>query len=351
MEGRLCILQMRASPGACGVTDHSLAMAGGLRQSGVATRLATSGPTVGEFLHLDLTQPPTMGANENLLVQLSPYGFDPRGVPAELERWLRSLRGSSWRGKLVVFFHETWAQTRRPWKSAFWYSPLQRLWCRRIAALADVGVFNSVVMLRWGEAHIRADACLLAPVYSNVGEPAAYPDWTSRSAAVAVFGSSTTRARIYRLMQGRLRPLLDQWGFSEIIDIGAPLPADVPDSLKGLPVCYRGALPAADVSESLSGLRAGLFEVPWGLASKSGVYAAYQAHGVVPISIHAAADSRYQGAPGPVLGKQFCTAGQALQGDALRAMSAEVYMHYQHHSIGRFSQRLAGVLCGGPAGV
>lgn len=346
INASLVVLQMRARPSACGITDHSMTLARELGQHGVPVRLMTTGTghaTAG-FQHLDLKAAPEIDNQTNVLVQLSAYGFDPRGLPVELERWLQALRRSKWRGRLAVFFHETWAPTWQPWKSAFWYCPFQKLLCGRIAALADIGVFNSVVMLRWGESIIGRKGCLYAPVFSNVGEPSPMPQWPQRSARCAVFGSSATRSRVYQRMRGRIPKLLSDWGLSELVDIGQALPATLAEQLKGLPIRYLGPVPAATVSQELLAAQIGLFAAPWGLASKSGVYAAYQAHGLVPISIFEKGDSRYLGPPGPILGHHFSTAGAALSNVARGQLSERAYNDYQHHRASTFSNDLVRLL-------
>jgi hypothetical protein len=57
----------------------------------------------------------------------------------------------------------------------------------------------------------------------------------------------------------------------------------VPHTLAGAPVISKGVLPQGAVSELLQCTRFGFVAYPLDFIGKSGVFAAYAAHGVVPI--------------------------------------------------------------------
>jgi hypothetical protein len=69
---------------------------------------------------------------------------------------------------------------------------------------------------------------------------------------------------------------------AEIVDLGPRL-AEVPDRLASLPVRQRGVLPPTVASEVLLRSYAGFLGYPPPFLAKSTVYAAYCAHGLVPV--------------------------------------------------------------------
>src|SRR5262249_9681353 len=69
---------------------------------------------------------------------------------------------------------------------------------------------------------------------------------------------------------------------AKIFDIG-PRSSPIPASLAGVPVISMGALPLLGVSEVLQRARFGLLAYPFDVLGKSGVFAAYAAHGTIPI--------------------------------------------------------------------
>jgi hypothetical protein len=70
------------------------------------------------------------GSAPVVLLQLSPYGFDPNGAPRWLARGLEAWKARAPDRRLVTYFHEIYA-TGWPWQRAFWLSPLQRHICAR----------------------------------------------------------------------------------------------------------------------------------------------------------------------------------------------------------------------------
>jgi hypothetical protein len=72
-------------------------------------------------------------------------------------------------------------------------------------------------------------------------------------------------------------------GINELVDIGAPF--EIPPL--AVPVSRRGILSASEVSREMLSARAGFFAYPAAYLGKSGVFAAYAAHGLAPITFAA----------------------------------------------------------------
>ncbi|WP_429326440.1 hypothetical protein [Paraburkholderia sp. GAS348] len=188
--------------------------------------------------------------------------------------------------RLVIYFHELWVTTAPINSSAFWLAPLQKKICQESASLADYGFFNTEWAYRWGKTQL-GERAIYSPVFSNVGEPEACPVWDSKSTSVVVFGSGRTRDAIYAAASDMLCMHLRTGTIGQVIDVGAPTDRTSTLASEYGVSAFRacGSLPAHDISLLLASTKFGLFNTPWGLASKSGVFAAYVAHGVAPVSI------------------------------------------------------------------
>src|SRR5262249_40451170 len=79
---------------------------------------------------------------ETVFLHYSSYGYAPRGLPFWLVEGLGRWKELRTHHRLIVMFHETWANGF-PWQSSFWLSPLQRSCVARIALLADAMVTNT----------------------------------------------------------------------------------------------------------------------------------------------------------------------------------------------------------------
>jgi hypothetical protein len=185
---------------------------------------------------------------------------------------------------LVTMFHELYA--RGPvWQSVFWTSPVQRWVAKSLAQMSSHCFTNLTVnalALRQMTARDKNNFTVL-PVFSNVGEPEALPDWNQRQPRMIVFGSASQRRKVYFKHQADLEKACRVMGINELVDIGAPF--EIPPL--AVPVSRRGILSASEVSREMLSARAGFFAYPAAYLGKSGVFAAYAAHGLAPITFAA----------------------------------------------------------------
>ena len=216
-----------------------------------------------------------------LITHLSHYGFAKRGNPVwlvrGLERWIR-LRPAA---RLIVMFHELYA-TGPPWRSSFWLSPVQRWITRRLLELCDFAVTTTqryeTTLLRW-----RPKVLLRRlPMFSTVGEPALNSRPADRANVAVIFGRVGIEDQLYGKMASPLAEIVTALNIERIIDIG-PRSRPVPAMIGQAPVELYGFLPADSVSNILKGARYGFIAYPPHLLEKSSIFAAYAAHGVLPI--------------------------------------------------------------------
>jgi hypothetical protein len=209
------------------------------------------------------------------------YGYHPRGCPAWLVAGLEEW-GARKDRRLVTVFHEVYA-TGPPWRSSFWLSPIQR---RLAAALArrSQGMTTSLEIYRRNLLRCAPGREVrVLPVFSTVGEPAAVPPLAERARRLVLFGGSGTRQRAYHPLAGPLAEACRRLEIEEVCEVGPPV-ADLPDRIAGIPVRPLGILTAAEVSGLLLDSLAGFVAYPAPFLAKSTVFAAYCAHGLLPVS-------------------------------------------------------------------
>jgi hypothetical protein len=192
-----------------------------------------------------------------------------------MESWL----AASPRRSLWVYFHEVYASAP-PWRRTFWISRRQRRLASRLVRMSSLSLTSLPLyeqLLRRLGARGRI---LVRAIPSSVGEIEVPPPFAERGAQLAVFGSAGVRARAYRssdLIAAACRVL----AIADVLDLG---PGDVAPSTCGdYPVRALGELSTEDVSRNLRRIRAGFLAYPLDFLGKSSVFAAYAAHGLLPI--------------------------------------------------------------------
>ncbi|HEX3526677.1 MAG TPA: glycosyltransferase family 1 protein [Thermoanaerobaculia bacterium] len=334
----------RLPPPAEGLGGYALALAGALReQHGVASRFvaAASTPSAGALCDL-LDAAPGLP----VLLQYSGYGYQVRGCPVWLVDGLEAWKRGSPDRRLVTFFHEVHAMGP-PWRSSFWTSPVQRRLAARLTRLSDATATSldlyAGLLRRWGP---RRDPVVL-PVVSNVGEPepAVVPLLSARPPRLVVFGGAGNRSKVYGRHLAELAAVCRALAVREVADVGPPiaLPAALPSAIGEIPIVRLGLLSEAEASAALLASRAGFLAYPASFLGKSGVLAAYAAHGVAPVCTTAAPP-----ASGLTAGVHYLPAAQILRGaDSqadLQPVADAARAWYAGHALRRHADLLSGLL-------
>ena len=223
----------------------------------------------------------SQGGGSPVLLHYAGYGYHPRGCPAWLVEGLRRWKQTYPERRLVTVFHEVYA-TGWPWRSSFWLSPVQRRLAGRLAQLSDglvtsVGLYGRMLRRR---APYRQVTVL--PVFSAVGEPEDVPPLCGRARRLVLFGGAGTRRRAYERLEGALANACRALDVEEVCDVGPPGPT--PGRVAERPVRRLGPLPAGAVRGLLRESLAGFVAYPAALLAKSTIFAAYCAHGLLPVS-------------------------------------------------------------------
>jgi len=178
-------------------------------------------------------------------------------------------------------FHELYA-TGRPWQSSYWLSPVQKLIARGLLKLSSDAIAPTELYRDWLLHRSSGARISCMPVFSNVGEPDCETPPCGRAAVAVVFGLSGVENRLFGLYRRDVERVITTMGIEKIFDIG-PRSFSIPSYLAGVPVISKGALPPLGVSELLQHARFGFVAYPFDVLAKSGVFAAYAAHGIIPI--------------------------------------------------------------------
>lgn len=267
-----------------------------------------------------------------ILLHYVNYGYAKRGCPVWLVDGLQRWRNASINRFVVTMFHEVYA-SGPPWASSFWLSPLQRNLAVRVAQLSDRCLTN-----REGYAQLLYELSLgkhsqipTLPVFSNLGEPNRLPPLAKRERRVVVFGSPSNRLRVYRESFTKLELTCQRLGIEEIWDIG-PSASLTLSTVNGVPVVQLGQRSAAEISSILLNSLAGFFDYNPDYLAKSGIFAAYCAHGLLPVH------GRCSALPvdGIEVGKHYWMPDGSTTGLKeleLQAIADNAYTWYQTHNL------------------
>jgi len=223
----------------------------------------------------------TGGEEGYVLAHVSGYAYSADGAPEALARSIQQLK-SSGRFRIAAYFHELFAKGT-PWTSAFWHSKRQKDAVRRIAQVCDLLATNVGLSVNWLERQrIEANArpVRLLPVFSAAGEAKEPIQTSKREPTMVAFGLPATRKRAYKELANSAN-MLSELGVRKILDIGPDAGADA--EVDGIPVTRYGVLPVTELTAILSSARFGFLSYPPNCLAKSSVFAAYCAHGVIPV--------------------------------------------------------------------
>lgn len=254
-----------------GVGGYAHALAGRLRQDfGIESRFAEIGHE----------EPIELAAGETALLHYANYGYQRRGCPERLVAGLEAWRRNGG-GRLVTIFHEVYA-SGPPWRSSFWLGPVQRRLAARVARASDRLITTLPLYAGLVRRLVPGVEVEVAPVFSTVGEPAEVPPFGDRPKVLIVFGGAGVRRRAWEGHRADLLAACRSLGIREVLDVGPPTGLSAPE-LDGIAVHLLGPLPDEEVSRRMLGAAAGFLAYPPAFLPKSTVYAAYCAHGLLPV--------------------------------------------------------------------
>ncbi len=215
-----------------------------------------------------------------VLLHWGPYAYTSNGLPLPFTSMLKQL---SEKVRLHTLFHETWAHGW-PWRRAFWTRRNQREAARRILACSHASLTSSEFFHRMLDRLQAGNAPITTvKIFSNIGEIHDPKPLSARTRRLVVFGQETTREGLYRNHAEKLQAVVRNLRLERILDVGSGESARIPSQLGAIPVERAGFMSESSLSALLADSVAGVLQYRPEVWEKSGVLAAYQAHGVVPI--------------------------------------------------------------------
>ena len=218
-------------------------------------------------------------AGAPVLLHYVGYGYARRGCPFWLADGLRKWRSSGQHRPLVTMFYEIYA-AGPPWRSSFWTAPLQRSIAADLVRISDTCRTNMQRYARILKMVSGQTEITVMPVFSNVGEPSHLQPLAQRKRRLVVFGGAAWRSLVYTQHRSELLTAIQLLELEELIDVGPPIEMNLEFSI---PFQQCGVLRAVEVSALLNDTMIGALCYPPEFLGKSGIFAAYAAHGVVPI--------------------------------------------------------------------
>ena len=224
-------------------------------------------------------------SSSTVLLHYVGHGYAKRGCPFWLVRALEQWKPHS-RARLIVLFHEV-SGTGPIWTSGFWTSGMQTALARRLAHLGDTLRITTEVAAERVRAMLPDGSqtpVRVLPVFSTLGEPTTLLSYQERSRHLIIFGSAGWRRDAYTRHLPTLRNACWELRMEKVIDIGSPTGAR---PALGVPFVEAGALPASEASELMQASTVGFFTYPVPHIGKSTIFAAYCAHGLIPVTFAA----------------------------------------------------------------
>lgn len=229
---------------------------------------------------------------KDIILHYVNYGYQKRGVPMKLPALVSQLKQKCG-GKLLTVFHELYASAP-PWRSAFWLQPWQKLVARNIARISDHGIVSSEVMRTMLQRLAPEASLSVHPVVSTLGEPTLSPDQFVRRDPHrwVIFGGTHLLRRSLKSFRRRAAVIPDSFSPRELFVLGGSDDAAVRkdlDRIRSFACHYHPAIDARTASEILTSCSFAWIDyfrhrnVPTAAILKSGSYASYCTHGVIPV--------------------------------------------------------------------
>lgn len=211
------------------------------------------------------------------------YAYSSKGCPywliSGIEAWKKNGPGR----KILTIFHELYANGYF-WQSAFWFHLFQKKLTFRLLKLSDYSITNTPITYGILKSAMPDKDLLMLPVFSNIGEPQCLPEFSNRNNTLVIFGSSFLRNKIFNNYKILLF-WLEKYKIDTIIEIGPKRETGKSDFNK-IKIVQKGILTAVEVSDLLLQCKFGMLCYRTSLLTKSGVFAAYASHGIVPIIVN-----------------------------------------------------------------
>jgi hypothetical protein len=218
-----------------------------------------------------------------VFLQFSGYGYARHGLCTWLVKALKQWKARQLDARLLTMFHELFIQPGHVLSKNFWIHQLQKTIVTDLVSLSDSLITNADVHVSGLQALRHCPAILKLPIPSNAGEPRSVPLIADRCDQLVLFGQVGTRQRAYQNAFHSLKSICEQLNIATIVDIGTPIQLGF-QQIGSARIVQAGELPKVRISQILSESKGAFLDYGDSrYLAKSGVFAAYCAHGLVPI--------------------------------------------------------------------
>lgn len=222
-----------------------------------------------------------------ILLHYVGYGYAKRGYPRWLVEGLQYWKHNHTQPHLVTMFHEVRSSSKKPWTSTFWLAPLKKQLVIQLLKISDRCLTSkqlyadSIQQLSQGK-HTSIPAL---PVFSNLGEPQNIPPLASRQNRLVIFGRVNSRKRVYSRSLEQLHYTCKTLNIKEVWDIGDASGLVIPKlDLDQVKIIKIGKQSPEEISKILLNSKVGFLDYNPNFLGKSGIFAAYTAHGMLPVN-------------------------------------------------------------------
>ena len=273
---RLLHIIPRAPLALCGVGDYTGLLAQVMRDDyGIKSSILAAGHEVINAKEVGTKIRLAASDADAVTVQYSCYGFQKRGVPVHLIRSIKQLKQSRPNLPILTMFHELAAKGRVT-SSAFWLRWLQ------LRLIADLGGASTAVRTNRASykkqiealAPIHFGKTVAMPVFSNLGEMHETFSIEQRSKSLLLFQPPSYGDR-------SAKAFWEAWEkLCQLLNISQTLVAGRVKALPNGKFEMLGILDGGAAARLLSKCAWGLFDYYPGYIGKSGIFAAFAAHGL-----------------------------------------------------------------------
>jgi hypothetical protein len=219
--------------------------------------------------------------NSIVLVHYAMRSYGYKGCPFWLLNSLQKYKKRG--GKLVIMFHEIYAQNSPIISTDFWLAPIQKYLVKSVYNIADqpfTNCENHTILLQNLKKNSYPELVVI-PVPSTVGESQYLKPLEDRERRLIVFGQGGNKMQAYKA-SSVIRKACETLDIQEIWDIGPSV--QNPKSIGGVPVIRIGKINSEEIQIILMNSLAGFINYRHDLLGKSSIFASYCANGLLPIN-------------------------------------------------------------------
>lgn len=357
-----------------GIADYSLKLAENLLERysiktqfvDYVNRTVPTENKVRDFTTINLSQSDSEAYSSLLSILLSDqcdgvilhYGFYQFPV-FFLEWMIKALRKAKKvkKVKLLIIFHEI-VPFNMPLSKKIISSILDSwhlgdfdfLTPRVLAKIADEILTNTFAFQSQLSKWVKPQPVTRIANFSTIGEPKKIPSLSDRSQSLIIFGLPAARNRIYNKFANELIQCCQILNIKEIYDVG-PKRENIQitsSSISGVNIIEFGAISHEKISELMLSSLAGFIDYnPFpGCLGKSTIFAAFCAHGLIPIC------SQYNACEpdGLEVNKHYLIADATLKNiktTQLQSLADNANLWYQTHTLDKVTDVFASALLTG----